>query len=338
MSVSKELENVPRLLLEARLAPAQGSRFQPTGFPDIGPAEYTDPEGTPMLLVESAQSVANRLEAVCWDESVGDLVAPLRGLPYVRVELPGGRSTSSILEAHRLNSAYIMRSTEGVSAFSELEGLGEDPGNLRRLAKAVFRYDPGSVLHGVFLEKMRGGLRLQRALSGSIEARDVKPVDSGGLKSDRVDPSGKLGGGSAEGYGHVPFHRREYTAKEIRAYFSLDLALLRGYGLDPAAVDLLTALALYKIRRFLSEGLRLRTACDLRASELTCARPPEGKIPDLPSLERSVSDGIRACKDLFVSPPITLVHWSPSSGGRSSRSKESSSEEAEAVGEDDSGA
>jgi hypothetical protein len=28
------------------------------------------------LLVESAQSMANRLEAVCWDESVNDLVSP----------------------------------------------------------------------------------------------------------------------------------------------------------------------------------------------------------------------------------------------------------------------
>jgi CRISPR-associated protein Csb1 len=68
-----ELQEVPRLLLEAELRPLQGDRFQPTGFADLGPARYQLPDGTEMLLVESAQSVANRLEAVCWDEATGQL-------------------------------------------------------------------------------------------------------------------------------------------------------------------------------------------------------------------------------------------------------------------------
>jgi len=38
-----------------------------------------------MLLVESVQSVANRLEAVCWDDTAEDVIPPLRGIPYVRV-------------------------------------------------------------------------------------------------------------------------------------------------------------------------------------------------------------------------------------------------------------
>jgi hypothetical protein len=50
------LASVPRLLLEAHLAPVQGDRFQPAGFPDLGPATYTLPDGTDMLLVESTQS------------------------------------------------------------------------------------------------------------------------------------------------------------------------------------------------------------------------------------------------------------------------------------------
>ena len=69
-----ELQGVPRLLLEAVLKPVQGERFQPTGFADLGPARYQLPDGTEMLLVESAQSVANRLEAVCWDEITGQLI------------------------------------------------------------------------------------------------------------------------------------------------------------------------------------------------------------------------------------------------------------------------
>ena len=58
-----------RLLLDVALEPAIGTRFQPTGFPDIGAAEFERPvrngDGVPTwersLLVESAQSMANRL-------------------------------------------------------------------------------------------------------------------------------------------------------------------------------------------------------------------------------------------------------------------------------------
>ena len=64
----------PRLLLEAELRPVQGSRFQPTGFPNLGPAVYAAPDGEQTVLVESAQSMANRLEAVCWDEATDDWV------------------------------------------------------------------------------------------------------------------------------------------------------------------------------------------------------------------------------------------------------------------------
>ena len=56
------LANEPRLLLEARLRPVQGTRFQPTGFPNLGHAVYDSPNGTGQtVLVESAQSMANRL-------------------------------------------------------------------------------------------------------------------------------------------------------------------------------------------------------------------------------------------------------------------------------------
>ena len=76
-----KLKDQPRLLLQAKLKPVQGSRFQPTGFPDLGAATFDGPGGVKMLLVESAQSMANRLEAVCWDITANDWVAPLKGLP-----------------------------------------------------------------------------------------------------------------------------------------------------------------------------------------------------------------------------------------------------------------
>src|SRR6185312_6915145 len=102
------LDSVPRLLLEADLRPVAGDRFQPTGFADLGAAEYKLPDGPSMLLVESAQSVANRLEKTCLDGD-GPLLDPaLSGLPYVVVELEGiGKTTSSLVEAHRIASPYI---------------------------------------------------------------------------------------------------------------------------------------------------------------------------------------------------------------------------------------
>ena len=60
-----KLNTAPRLLMQAELKPLQGERFQPTGFADLGVARYTLPDGTEMLLVESAQSVANRMELAC---------------------------------------------------------------------------------------------------------------------------------------------------------------------------------------------------------------------------------------------------------------------------------
>src|SRR5579884_1351467 len=113
MSIAfEQLKSEPRILIEAALKPVAGTRIQPTGFPDLGPATYDAPDGTPTLLVESAQSMANRLEAVCWDEAADDIVPELKGLPFVKVKLAGlgdgADTTCSLLEFHRLNSPYIM--------------------------------------------------------------------------------------------------------------------------------------------------------------------------------------------------------------------------------------
>jgi CRISPR-associated protein Csb1 len=323
----KELENVPRLLIEATLSPIQGTRFQPTGFPDLGPAEFTAPDGTEMLLVESAQSMANHLEAVCWDEKAGDLVEPLKGLPYVRSKLSDGRETNSILEAHRLNSPYIMHSKEGLNAFPELKKLENNPQDILSLAKALFKYDANCILHGVFLEKIAGGLRLRRILSAFIEAKGVRPADSGGVKIDRVDPRGEFGGGAQKGYGHVPFHRREYTAEEITAYFNVDLAQLRALGLGENADSLLIALALFKIRKFLEHGGRLRTACDLRCKEIRVTTPKEFDIPSLSELEKMLPHAIKSCEKMFASPPVTIVNYDPREAKRKAKKEEGKSEE-----------
>ena len=78
--------------------------------------------------------------------------------------------------------------------------------DLRKLAKVAFRYDPNSVIHGLFLEKVAGRLRLTRLLSGFIEARNVRAADCGGVKFDRVLPNPKQFGLDAKtGFGKCSF-------------------------------------------------------------------------------------------------------------------------------------
>ena len=100
-----------RMLLEAELEPMQGQRFQPTGFADLGAATYTLPDGTRMLLVESAQSMANRLEATIVTPE-GEIIPELEGLSYVATTLtkPEGETVqvSTLTEAHRLASPFII--------------------------------------------------------------------------------------------------------------------------------------------------------------------------------------------------------------------------------------
>ncbi len=327
------LANEPRLLIEAELRPLQGDRFQPTGFADLGPARYTLADGTEMLLVESAQSVANRMELASWDESKDDLISELDGLPYIRVDLPDKKPlTNSILEAHRINSPYILEGQDK-SVFDllkkEASGLEVGPVKLKQLAQIVFKYDANAVLHGLFLAKSElagGRLRLSRALSGFIEATSARIAESGGVKNDRVDPSGKaFGGGSDSGFGNVPYHRTEFTAQKISAYFNLDLALIRGYGLGDEATRLLIALALFKIRRFLTVGLRLRTACDLEVSgSLIVKRPTGFLIPDEAELLNICKVGIAECKKsgAFAVPAITAVVWKPDTKKKASKPEE----------------
>ena len=309
------LQNEPRLLIEAKLKPIAGTRFQPTGFPDLGPATYSLHDGTPMLLVESAQSMANRLESVCWDAAKGDLVAPLNGLPYVAAVNGEGKTlTNSILEAHRLNSPYILEGKD--KSFLEILrkelAIGETgPIDLGLLAKALLKYDVNSLLHGIFLAKdsIAGGrMRLPRALTSFIEARAVTIAPSGGVKNDIVNPSGD----AKRGFGNVPFHREEYCG-EITAYFNLDLALIRGFGLGEEVEQLLIAVGLFKIRRFLLNGLRLRTACDLElegdSAGLHVKRPSGFTLAPLDTLEAALPDLVRAASSGFAQPARTTVKF-----------------------------
>jgi len=316
MSVNLDaLADHPRLLMEADLQPIQGTRFQPTGFPDLGAAEYPAPDGEGrMLLVESAQSMANRLEAVCWDTATEDWVEPLQGLPYVRVlDKDGNTLTTSVLEAHRLNSPYILEGKDDTvlkMLKAELAGMEQGRVDIRKLAETLVRLDANAALHGVFLAKkdLAGGrLRLPRAISAFIEAADAKVAPSGGVKVDAVDP----GGDTSKGFGNVPYARDEYVAPRITAYFNVDLSQIRAFGLGANAERLLVTLALYKIQAFLERGLRLRTACDLECEALRVTRPDGFEAPSLRELAGELPELIKSVghEGLFNEPRVTEITY-----------------------------
>ena len=306
------LSDTPRLLMDVELRPLQGTRFQPTGFPDLGAAEYMLHDGTRVLLVESAQSMANRLEAVCWDKAEDDWQGCLKGLPYVSVLDKGGNQlTNSVLESHRLNSPYILEGKDKTFVDCLKEEIGVvDKGRVdfRKFAGILFKYDINSLVHGIFLAKkdLAGGrFRLPRVLSSFVEAVNVTIASSGGVKLDEVDPKGD----TKKGYGHVPFHRDEYTG-EITAYFNLDLSQIRGFGLPESAQKLLILLSLFKISNVLKDGLRFRTACDLApVGELQVRSPEAFVMPTLDKLKALIPELIAENRHLFADPTVTIVKY-----------------------------
>jgi CRISPR-associated protein Csb1 len=301
---------VYRTVLEAQLTPIAGSLIQPTGFPDLGAAEFGDGK----LLVESAQSMANWLESVTWDAATNDQAAELAsaGIPYVRVVDPHGAFlSSSRLEAHRLASAYIMTGTVAGTTGEkwleeQLQLVKGRPLDYRAVARACFRIDPVSLVHGVFFARRSWPWqpRVTRAVTSFIEASDVKPAVSGGVKKDGVINEAK-GGATAEGYGTVPHHRVEYTAGTITAFFTVDHAQFKSYGLSEPATALLEAITDFEIASLLDRGMRLRTRCDLVVSDIT-----KGERPDAADAAARIAKFAADARDELG--PVTEVIWSDS--------------------------
>jgi CRISPR-associated protein Csb1 len=303
------LKKCNRVLFTVPLRPVQGDRFQPTGFPSLGAATYQTKDGQ-KLLVESAQSMANRLETTCWDTANNKPVAALDGISHVTINRKGKFLTDSMLEAHRINSPYLLAGKDRTffeKLKAELGGLEEGPIDRKKLAEALLKFDVGSLIHGVFLAKsdLAGGrLRVARALSAFIEASDARVAASGGVKNDHVNPSGD----TKAGFGNVPFARDEFVG-EIVCHINLDLAQIRGYGLGEMAEGLLVLLALYRVRKLLGGDLRLRTACDLEPidhEKIIASRPAGFPLPSLTDLESALKKSIESCKDLMTHTTATF--------------------------------
>ncbi|MDO5628581.1 MAG: type I-U CRISPR-associated RAMP protein Csb1/Cas7u [Mobilicoccus sp.] len=313
---------------EIPLRPAASSgRFQPTGFPSLGAALFQRPVGEDgwqdCLHVESPQSMANRLELTTWDEARQRPIAELEELPVVEVIDGDGRFlTSSRVEPHRLNSAYIMEGIVGDTAqtgYDWLPGvLGlEDkrPADHAQVARAVYRLDPLSLIHGVFFAQNKGGWfrqpKFARAVTAFIDATDVMPAVSGGVKTDYVDTSG---GHADTGYGMVPHSRVEYTARHITAHVTVDHQQIRAYGLGEPETELLEAIIGFELASlFGAGGLRLRTACEFLVVE------NQGTQPDL-DVERAKKRLVAAIEEArdTLGEVVTLRHG----GDKGARSKE----------------
>lgn len=265
------LDSASRLLVEMtlRVAPGSGGRFQPTGFPDLGPALYKGVrsrsnggvETVDMLLVESVQSMANRLEDVCLQGE--DYNVDCQGIPYVRVR-DGHRNnaflTSSVREPHRLASPYVLGAKRNDAVFREelktaLQANKQRPVHIWRMVPAIFERDPGSVLHGVFIEEIDGRIRLPRLMSAYVEASSPSQANSGGVYRGEVTAKD-----------NIPYSRQEFTSASISASFIFHLSTLKGYGLDENKNRFLQTWALYKIDRFIHQHLRLRTACEFEVA------------------------------------------------------------------------
>lgn len=290
----------PRLVVDAHLRPVVGSTFQPTGFANLGAAEFRRPGGPPSLLVESVQSMANHLEAVGFDAAVRTPIALLEELPWIGVHAAEGgeRLTSSRQEPHRLASVYIREASIdgalGIEWVRERLGLRDRrPLNMPEIYRAVFGMDPLCLVHGVFFsdKKFPGNPKVRRAITAAIEAHDVAPAVSGGLKRDDVQFTAEksAGQGAEEGYGFVPFGRTEYVAGDIVLTASIDLHQMRGYGLTPPETELLQLLAVWELVSLLDAPLRLRTACDLEVERISVRRPETFDLPSRAELEAAIA-------------------------------------------------
>jgi len=336
------LDSASRLLVEAELkvATGGGGRFQPTGFPDLGPALYRGADGADWLLIESPQSMANRMERVCWIDGdsaidrVGRYNDDCTGIPYVRtVDTDSRPLTASTLEAHRLASPYIWETQPGANLPQILPEylriLFELHENRlvpwKKVAEGLLKVDPGCLLHGIWFNDASfagGKVRITRALSAYIEARSPAPANFGFQKrdpvSDRTDK--EAGQSAAEGYGSVIGPKQQFTSPEIKAYFQLDLERLRSYGLSPDQVRALASWAIYKIRRVLNasrDGIAdLRTECKFEVNNVVVKTIHKDTGDKNDFILPKVGDDLKSGFSLLKSSTVFEVRWVPNIEGK----------------------
>jgi len=337
-SLLEALYQQDQVVITASLELANGRFLQPTGFPDIGACIYRDKEGRRWCLVESEQSVANRLEAVCMKDP-GVWADDLKGLPLVAVRDPRrDLLTTSLCEPHRIASSYVLDGkTDSGKTMKELfEGRlglkqGGDSwplGKRAELEKLIFALDPGALLHGFqFVQWKFVGLRQTRLLHGRLEAKlaDEPEVHYGMVKWDAIEPESTREERANKGQSIAAKSR--IVPKEITAWFEIDALGLKSLGLDQTQKKFLFGVALWKIGAFLANrpsfdprsrqtlpSLRLRADCYLRCKSVswtgdsatgeTTTDELMKALPKLPNFQELVKEALRVDGDSVRSASI----------------------------------
>ena len=181
------------------------------------------------------------------------------------------------------------------------------PDNWWTIYRTIFQHDPNSLVHGVMFAREQ--IKLSRILTAHLEAFGASRVGRSGVKFDRLGKTLS---------GQPIFAVDEETAREIRATFILDLALLRSYGrngqgLNEAQKQLLLGLALWKIQQLLARPFRFRSQCHLQCAEVVIGMEgTDGNIRDQsdysPLLDNvDIRQLIAACN--FNADPVTRVYY-----------------------------
>jgi CRISPR-associated protein Csb1 len=328
-------------VLTAMLAPVAGlDRFQPAGFPEVGHVIYKAPRKSGAIehvcIVDSAASMANHLESVCMRGAHDyDLVADLEGMPYLRCVTeaePSDRTQSSdghnevvvtsLTEGHRIASTYFLDGTrikDGRRAGATFEdGLATEFGIVLKGGKkahppaekwwqvfsTIFKYDPNALVHGVLFPKWN--IKISRVLTAHLEALGAGRVDRSGVKFDRLQKTTS---------GQPIFAVDESTAREIRATFILDVALLRSFGrangqrtlgLTDDQKEFLAALALWKVRAMLSAPFRFRSGCHL---QLVSLKQGESDVKIDVNMETAITKASFRNDESAAEPVVTDIFW-----------------------------
>lgn len=276
--------------IKAKLVTKDGKPYlQPTGFPDIGACIFRDAKGRVRCLIESEQSMTNRLEGVCMKDA-GDWVETWKSLPLIEVQDSSGqRIATNLTEPHRIASSYILEGKNGSSDFKGIlwKSIGmqgkADEARLplegrAGLDKVIFALDPSALLHGYqFVQTSFVGMRQPRFLHARLEATlgGDEEMNYGMVKVDTIEPEAASQKGANKGQSLAPKNRILW--EDITAIFELDLLALKHLHLDDNQKKFLLGLALWKIGAFLSDfpsfdprsrqilgALRMRSDCHLK--------------------------------------------------------------------------
>lgn len=349
ITAADALKGESPLVLVAQLEPvANLDRFQPAGFPEVGHVIYKAPraEGREeqVCIVDSAASMANHLESICFRGAHDlELVEDLAGMPYVRC-VTGDRENgklrpetrevvvTSLTEGHRIASTYFLgaRNKKGVwdgkggqrleaggtvsqSSFGDdlaadnAFGIKPSPESKKAhppaqkwwdVFKTIYRYDPNALVHGVLFPQWQ--IKIPRVLTAHLEAIGAARVDRSGVKFDRLGKTTS---------GQPIFAVDDATARDIRATFILDLALVSSFGrqnghetlgLTENQKEFLVALALWKIKRLLASPFRFRSGCHLRCVSL---KDGGADVELQPNITNAIAQGG------FTDPRINDVYW-----------------------------